>query len=76
MKTNKPKLKNIDEKRTQHSNKSNAHNKCCIRHKDIEYVFIVWRRVFEKKFLKLKIQLSIDTYSIYKEAIFCRTKQK
>ena len=39
MKTNKPKLKkNIN---TQHSNKSNAYNECCTRHKDNEYVFTV-----------------------------------
>ena len=48
MKTNKPKLKNIDKNRTEHSNKSNAYNECCRRHKDIEYVFIVWRRVYSK----------------------------
>ena len=42
MKTNKPKLKNnFNKNRTQHSNKSNAYNKCYTRHKDIEYVFIV-----------------------------------
>ena len=48
MKTNKPKLKNIDKNRTEHSDKSNAYNECCTRHKDIEYVFIVWRRVYSK----------------------------
>ena len=41
MKTNKPKLKNIDKNRTRHSNKSNAYNECFTIHKDIKHVFIV-----------------------------------
>ena len=36
MKTNKPKLKRKEKNRTQHSNKSNAYNECCTRHKCIE----------------------------------------
>ena len=56
MKINKSNLKNRDKNRTEHSIKSNAYNKYCTRHKNIEYVFIVWCGVHSKKrFLKSKI---------------------
>ena len=71
MKINKSNLKNRDKNRTEHSIKSNAYNKYCTRHKNIEYVFIVWCGVHSKKrFLKSKIQPSINTNPIYKEKIF------
>ena len=42
-------IENIDKYRTQHSIQSKAYNKCCPRHKDIQYVFILWWRVYAKK---------------------------
>ena len=42
------KFKNIEKNKIQHSIKSNAYNECCTRHKNIEYVFIVWLRVYSK----------------------------